>query len=179
MVGTKLKCFMDEEEFLNFIKNDPTSGWMWMDHIDLQVVANSYQMKIHILTTNIDGMEEPKARWTQLVPDERLKEFKNVNGSSVDMFLMHCSDVHYDLIIHKNSILATEGDINERKIRKGKISESKVDLEEEEEKIGDFGPGYMGWSMDENEKVISEQTKSQKSEKVFACVECDKIFDDW
>ena len=174
MVGTKSKCFMDEEEYLNFLKNDPTSGWMWMDHIDLQVVANLYQMKIHILSTNISGLEEPKARWTYLVPDERLKEFKIVNGESLDMFLMHVSDIHYDLIVHKNSILATEGDITERRVRSEK--ESQVTLEEKGENEV-IGPGYMGWSMDENEKLISKPTKLQNLEKVLRCEECDKIFE--
>ena len=175
MVGPKLKSFLNEEEFLNFLRKDPTSGWMWMDHIDLQVVANLYQMRIHILTTNISNMEEPKARWTHLVPDERLQEFRKMNVDSLDMFLLHYSDVHYDLIVHKESILATEGDINERRIRKEKESESEINVEKEEES-GEFGPGYMGWRMNENEKVSPKQTRLQNTENMFICVECDKIF---
>ena len=78
-----------------------------MDHQDLQVVANIYQMNVHILTTGVRGNEAPSARWTHLVPDERLKQFSTMQMP--DMWLFHQDNIHYDLIIPKNSILATQG----------------------------------------------------------------------
>ena len=172
IVGTKKKVFIDEKEFLNFLKCDQTSGWMWMDHIDIQAVANIYPMKIHILTTNISGIEEPKARWTHLVPDERLKEFSTVKVETMDMFLMHVNNIHYDLIVNKHSILATEGDIPERKIRNEK--ESKDEINEEEDDNEGTGPGYMGWSMDENVKVINESPQLYVTDTSFKCESCEE-----
>ena len=61
--------FEDETQFLEFLKHDPRYGKLWMDHPDLQVICNMYQIKVHILTTNVRGMEEPRARWTHLDPD--------------------------------------------------------------------------------------------------------------
>ena len=124
-------------------------------------------MKIHILTTNINGMEEPKARWTHLIPDQRLQEFSTFKNEIMDMFLMHFNDVHYDLIIKKDSILATEGDIPNRRSRQ----EKEVDIEEENQSNEGPGPGYMGWSMNEHENETENQYKCETCEKMFHTAE--------
>ena len=64
MVGFKNITFQNEKEYLEFLRNSPESGKLWMDHQGLQIVANAYQMKIHVLTVGVEAMEEPKARWT-------------------------------------------------------------------------------------------------------------------
>ena len=74
--GLKSVSFQDENEYTEFLRNHPDSGKLWMDHQGLQIIANAYQMKIHILTIGVEAMEEPKARWTHLVPDKRLELFK-------------------------------------------------------------------------------------------------------
>ena len=56
--GAESKTFYDEDEFLDFLRNDPRSGTLWMDHQGLQIVANAYQMKGHILTVGVQGMQE-------------------------------------------------------------------------------------------------------------------------
>ena len=68
-VGTEQITFNDETEYLEFLAKDPRSGWLWMDHQDLKVVANIYQINVHILTVGVEGMDEPRARWSHLVPD--------------------------------------------------------------------------------------------------------------
>jgi hypothetical protein len=44
-----------------------------------------YQIGIHILTTGVSGMEEPRARWTHLNPDDRLTAFATVHKGIPDM----------------------------------------------------------------------------------------------
>ena len=64
------------------------------------------QISIHILTTGISGMEEPKARWTHIEPDTRLSAFSEVHKGLPDMWLIHEDETHFDLLIHKDSDLA-------------------------------------------------------------------------
>ena len=68
-VGSNTEPFNDEKCFLLFLENESKSGLMWMDHHGWQVVANMYQISVHILTTGVVGMDEPRARWTHVVPE--------------------------------------------------------------------------------------------------------------
>ena len=40
VVGLETVTFNDESKYLEFLRADVRSGWLWMDHHDLQVVAN-------------------------------------------------------------------------------------------------------------------------------------------
>ena len=106
MVGSKSVTFENETEYIEFLKNDPRSGLLWMDHQGLQIVANAYQMNIHIFTVTVKG----EGRWTHLVPDKRLEAFnkKEKNILVDDMWLIHQDEVHFDLIIHKDSVIANQ-----------------------------------------------------------------------
>ena len=97
--------FKSKEEYLDFLLNDPRSAWLWMEHYDMQALSNMYQVPVHTLTTGVQGMEEPKARWTHITPDERLRDFSERVGELPDLYLMHQDENHFDLIVHKNSIL--------------------------------------------------------------------------
>ena len=112
--GSEEVPFKDASEYLKFLKEDKRSGWLWMDHGDLQAVSNYYQIDIHILTTGVAGMKEPRARWTHLSPDERLKSFSTVPAGLPDMWLFHVDHIHFDLIIAKDSYLAKEGSIESK-----------------------------------------------------------------
>ena len=74
-VGTEIEPFKDEAEYLNFLKTNPKAKLLWMDHHDLQAVANMYQINVHILTVGVASLDGPAARWTHLSPDDRLKQF--------------------------------------------------------------------------------------------------------
>ena len=112
-VGLRAEPFPDEESFLKFLKTNNESGLMWMDHQGLQVVANMYQISVHILTTGVLGMKEPRARWTHIVPDDRLSSFSTIHKGLPDMWLMHVDETHFDLLIRKDSDLAVEGCVDE------------------------------------------------------------------
>ena len=89
------------------MKRDPRSGKLWADHQDLQIVANVYKINVHILTVGIDSPKGPKARWTQLLHDIRLKSLNGYSSKMVDdIWLFHQDKIHYDLIIRKDSVHA-------------------------------------------------------------------------
>ena len=145
VAGSEKIKFETEKEYLEFLKNNEKSGWLWMDHLDLQSVANYYQINIHILTTNIAGMEEPAARWTHLSPDMRLKGSRNIPADLPDMWLFHVDSIHFDLIVRKDSLLAEGANITKgEKINPG--TESSTEFTDET-----IGPGYMGWKRTEEE----------------------------
>ena len=73
--GNEEITFEKESDYLEFLKVDLGGcGWI-MEIYKLYQIAI---ISIHILTTNVDGMPEPKARWTHLSPDGRLRSFSTV-----------------------------------------------------------------------------------------------------
>ena len=102
-VGSKIEPFEDENSFLLFLENNPQSVLMWMDHYGWQVVSNMYQISVHILTTGVEGRLEPRARWTHLEPDSRLSSFSEAHQGLPDMWVMHDDEIHFDLLIRKDS----------------------------------------------------------------------------
>ena len=154
LVGNKEKKFKDKTEYLKFLKEDSESGWLWMDHVDFQAVSNSYQISIHILTTNVANVSEPGARWTHISPDTRLKSYCSVPAGLPDMWLRHVDEQHFELIVKNDSILVTNGSIDDYI--------EKVDREEEEnntelEDKNEIGPGYMGWKIGEESEVDDDR----------------------
>ena len=127
-----------------------------MDHQDLHVVANMYKISVHILTVGVEGMEEPKSKWTHLLPDNRLKNFSNIQPGLLDMWLIHEDGTHFDLMVSRTSILATEGSIHQRgnytNEETGNISVDEKEIDEysgenDDSKEETDGPGYMGWKI--------------------------------
>ena len=190
--GTEDVPFNDEKEYLEFLRNDRRSALLWMDHPDLQAVANMYQISVHILTTNIRGKNETEARWTHLNPDARLKAFSKEQPKLLDMWLMHIDNTHFNLIVPKDSMLITEGSIAERSVGEKNdepnksMDDSPIELEvvvepavdnkdlkskksdgdngicDEMENTG--GPGYLGWKIPEDSERSKEETFQQRFE---------------
>ena len=113
IVGNEEITF-EEDEYLQFLGNNDKSGRLWMDYTDLQAVANYYQVSIHVLTTSVKNVKGSKARWTHLKPDERMKEYSPVPQGLPDMWMFHVDNTHFDLIIHKDNMLAIEGGLEQR-----------------------------------------------------------------
>ena len=136
-----------------------------MEHHDFQAVSKMYQVPVHILTTGVQGKEEPKARWTHVEPDTMLRSFRQVEFELPDMWLMHVDNIHFDLTIRKDNDLAKEGSINTRKRnefqkeKKAEEEEGSTDPVEEEGKEPDEpmeGPGYMGWQVEDGIETIQK-----------------------
>ena len=118
---------------MKFLKDDPRAGKLWADHHDLQIVANAYGIKVHILTVGVVSKDGPKARWTHLDPDGRLGSL-DANASKMygDIWLLHQDSTHFDLIIKNDSILAQKDGIfhekeeNPKKIMKLLLRKKKM-----------------------------------------------------
>ena len=184
MVGNEEVIFGNEIEYLDFLKNNSKSGRLWMDHTDLQAMSNYYQIEIHVLTTNIGNIVEPNARWTHMEPDVRMKTFSPVPQGLPGMWLMHVDDVHFDLIVHKDSLLATEGSIGmEKKVKSQdseKIFETNSSLKghmskvhEEESQVNcDLCEKLFRTEEDLKDHVLKEHAEEGK----FHCKACTRIF---
>ena len=158
-VGSKTVTHDNEKDFLEFLRSDGNSGYMWMEHQGWQVVANMYKIKINILTLlpqETNG--RPRARWTYIFPDERLSKFSTIHRGLPDMWILHVDETHYDLMVHKDSELAKEGSVEELEKEEENISND----EKERSDIGQNGPGYMGWATNDeidNNKFDEADTK--------------------
>ena len=69
----------------------------------------------NILTTNVRDIKEPGARWTHLKPDVKMKQYSPVPSGLPDMWLLHTDNIHFDLIVHIESTLVTEGSLESNK----------------------------------------------------------------
>ena len=119
-----------------------------MEYHDLQAVANIYQVPVHILTTGVEGMVEPRARWTHIQPDSRLKKFCKEIGDLPELWLFHIDEMHFNLLIRKDSELAKEGSIEQRKVT-------------HEEKLKDKYPANNLKDADKTEEVTKIQMYSR------------------
>ena len=152
--GSTNFTFENENEYLNFLKNDSRSGKLWANHEVLQVVANMYNIKIHILTTHIPSNKGVISRWTHLVPDRRLESgHQNRSFMLNDMWLIHENNTHFDLIVRKDSILSQKDGLFQRNCEKGdNKSEINVEMKEHVEQ------DHFGYDCDECKyKAITEK----------------------
>ena len=158
-VGLTNRKFEDDKRFLEFLKKDQQSGLVWMDHFGLQIVSNMYQISVHVLTTGVPGLVEPRARWTHIEPDTRLSSFSTVHKGLADMWLIHVDEIHFDLLIRKDSELARVGCVDEMEQNAVEVSEEKT----VEGTVEDtHGPGYMGWSIQDDKKNVQDVTDYTK-----------------
>ena len=154
-VGLTNRTFQDEKGFLDFLKKDQQSGLVWMDHFGLQIVSNMYQISVHVLTTGVHGLDEPRARWTHIEPDTRLGSFSTVHKGLPDMWLIHVDEVHFDLLIRQDSELAIAGCVDEME-QNALVDSEKKKVEETPEET--HGPGFMGWNIQEEKENVSDET---------------------
>ena len=157
-VGLTNREFQDDKSFLDFLKKDQQSGLVWMDHFGLQIVSNMYQISIHVLSTGVPGLVEPRARWTHIEPDTRLSSFSTVHKGLADMWLIHVDEIHFDLLIRKDSELAMVGCVDE--MEENALEESNE--KKVEEKHEDHGPGYMGWRIQEDKEIVQDAIDYKK-----------------
>ena len=84
---------------------------MWSDSEDLTVLADMYQIRIKIITTKGETDENPTVNW--IYPDKSLEKDAEIKDVDIeDMVLLHSNDVHFDLIVPKESKLAKLGSLS-------------------------------------------------------------------
>ena len=119
--------FYHEDNYLSLLRH-PDGERMWITQTDLQVVADLYQKKVHILETGVpEGRLRPEAtdleregrkvgaRWTVLEPNPNMIHVKDFHDALLeevgDIYLLNSSLSHFDLLVHKNSRLAKKGNL--------------------------------------------------------------------
>ena len=94
----------EESKFCEFLRTE-RAKLLWTDSEDLQVLANLYQMQIKIITTRGDQDQNPRVNF--IGPDPDMKAYKMLpEGSVPEMTLIHYENLHYNLVISKDSDLA-------------------------------------------------------------------------
>ena len=72
-----------------------------------------YQIRIKIVTTKGIKDDNPSVNW--IYPDKGLKKYAELKDVELnDMVVLHEDDVHFNLIISKNSDLAIKGSLSYR-----------------------------------------------------------------
>ena len=164
MRGGNEVTFKNEDDFHNYLVNNPESNYMWGDHQQLQITANRYNVKINVLTIDREGkgsiLKEP------IVPDPRLGEYAMHPAELTenrDMWLLYSNNNHYDALISKDHPLLTIGTVTE--IEK---DDEKESLAEENISNTDIKGDVNVTETKTKDKTIKElQTKLVKLEQLY------------
>ena len=105
--------FTDPEKLINYLKHSEEAAYIWSDSEDLSIIADIYQIKIKVITTKGKNDKNPIVNW--IFPEESLKVFSDFTKADInDMTLLHENDIHFNLVISKNSDLAKLGSLSYR-----------------------------------------------------------------
>ena len=109
-INGKIFEFTDPEVLIEFLKTSDEAQYMWSDSEDLAILADMYQLRIKVVTTN---REKPTVNW--IYPDKNLAEYAELKDVEIsDMILLHEDENHFDLVVSRNSKLATQGSLSYR-----------------------------------------------------------------
>ena len=103
----------DPEDLIKFLRTSEDAQYMWSDSEDLAIIADMYQMRIKIITVNRKNDGKPTVNW--IYPDVNLAKHAELKEVEIkDMILLHEDDNHFNLVVSKNSNLATYGSLSYR-----------------------------------------------------------------
>ena len=102
---------------------------MWSDNEDLAVISDMFQIRIKIITIKRKNEETPTVNW--IYPDPSMKELAELNVEMEDLVLLHEDDIHFNLIISKNSDLVKYGSLSKRFDCDDNSEASEEDIENE------------------------------------------------
>ena len=110
--GGQIK-FTEPVELIEYFKSSESSLYIWSDSEDLAILADMYQIKIKVITTKGIMDKNPSVNW--IYPDVDLKKFAVLQNVELeDMTLLHENDVHFNLIISRDSDLVKLGSLSYR-----------------------------------------------------------------
>ena len=67
-MGMSTETFHSKIQFLCFLDSDK-ADLLWMDHLDLQMTGNAYNIELNVLSLEVD-----QPNWTKIKSDTRLKD---------------------------------------------------------------------------------------------------------
>ena len=121
--------FDDPEKLINWLKSSNEAIYMWSDSEDLVIIADMYQMCIKIITSRGENDEKPTVNW--IYPDKDLEEEAELRNVEIkDMVLFHENDLHFNLVVAKDSDLATMGSISYRQNIGAMVRSKTTDVKE-------------------------------------------------
>ena len=101
------ETFHSQIQFLCFLDSDK-ADLLWMDHLDLQMTANAYNIELIVLSLDLE-----QSNWTKIQPDTKLNS--HTCGVCImisykmelpkELLVLHTEN-HYQIFVPKNSTLA-------------------------------------------------------------------------
>ena len=160
--------FTEPLKLFEYLKNSEDSAYLWSDSEDLSVISDMYQIRIKIITTKGSMDKNPTVNWIHPTKElEKYAEIKNVKLN--DMVLLHEDDLHFNLIVSKDSDLACIGSLSYRHNigpLMGKDEEETI-VEEEERIETDKNSKEDYESTILELKRLQKELKSEKESKKF------------
>ena len=155
--------YKDPEELIKYLKASEEAAYMWSDSEDLSIIADMYQIKIKVITTKGRNDKNPTVNW--ITPDENMKKFSDFTKVKLDdMTLLHEDETHFNLIVSKDSDLATMGSLSYR-FNVGPLATSaaiKKDEKEKKKKISPNSPEDMEVEFDTSSKLANDYDDIRK-----------------
>ena len=100
-------------ELLEFLKTSENGAFMWTENEDLAILSDLYQIRIKIITTKGEDDKNVTENW--IYPDPELKQYSELQNVEIDdLILLNESNVHFNLVVSKDSDLAQLGSLSYR-----------------------------------------------------------------
>ena len=117
------------------MKESEEAAFIWTECEDLVVLTDMYQIRIKVITTKGPDDKTVSASWIHPDPDlEKYAMLKKVKLN--DMILLHEKDSHFNLVVSRNSDLATLGSLSYR-FNVGPIIEERQKKKKETEQVNE------------------------------------------
>ena len=163
--------FTDSKKLLRYLKNSENASFMWSDSEDLAIIADMYQLQIKVITTK--GKDDQNPTINYITPELKMKQFaESKNADLGEMVLFHEDDSHFNLVVSRNSELATSGNLSHRF--------NLVPVVNNEEALGDECEEEQTVKMTEHEVYKDELKKysEMKSNIETEYFRCEKVLRD-
>ena len=116
--------FIEPEKLIRYLRTSEAAAYIWSDSEDFAIISDMYQLKIKVITTKGSSDKNPTENW--IYPDVKLKKYAELRNVELNnMTLIHEDDMHFNLVVSKDSNLATMGSLSHR-FNVGPITKKKM-----------------------------------------------------
>ena len=165
--------YTDPQELIKYLKHSEDAAYMWSDSEDLSIIADMYQIRIRVITTKGKMDNKPTVNW--IYPDATLVKFALLKNVKLDdMTILHENDIHFNLVVSKDSDLAKIGSLSYRfnigplnkSFDKETVEKDAVEVEIKENSETTDCIEYIKMKLKESEKgkeaILKEYLKCEK-----------------